>query len=102
MGGGMRQAGMLAAAMSFALDASEEVITKDHANAQTLSKGLTEMGFTVSPVDTNLVMFVHEKIDNGELVTKLKDEGVLVGTINFECKAYVRAALHSGISSDDV
>ena len=33
MGGGMRQAGMLAAAMSFALDASEEVITKDHANA---------------------------------------------------------------------
>ena len=33
MGGGMRQAGLLAAAMNFALDASEEVMTKDHANA---------------------------------------------------------------------
>ena len=33
VGGGMRQAGILAAAADFALDASEEVMTKDHANA---------------------------------------------------------------------
>jgi len=60
------------------------------------------MGFTVSPVDTNIVMFVHEEFDNTELINKLKEQGVIVGAINFQCKGYIRAVLHSGISSDDV
>lgn len=55
VGGGMRQAGLLAAAGLYALDHNVERLADDHANAQLLANGLREAGFIVEPVQTNMV-----------------------------------------------
>lgn len=55
VGGGMRQAGVLAAAGLYALDHNVERLADDHANAQLLADGLREAGFIVEPVQTNMV-----------------------------------------------
>ena len=55
VGGGMRQAGLLAAAGLYALDHNVERLADDHANAQFLAEGLREAGYKVEPVQTNMV-----------------------------------------------
>lgn len=55
VGGGMRQAGLLAAAGLYALDHNVERLADDHANAVLLAQGLTELGYQVEPVQTNMV-----------------------------------------------
>ncbi|RMN23673.1 Threonine aldolase, low-specificity, partial [Pseudomonas cannabina] len=54
-GGGMRQAGSLAAAGLYALDHQVERLADDHANAAFLAAGLSELGYSVEPVQTNMV-----------------------------------------------
>lgn len=58
-GGGMRQAGFLAAAASYALDHHVERLKEDHARAQALGKALAHLSWvkSVMPVDTNIVIF---------------------------------------------
>ena len=55
VGGGMRQAGQLAAAGLYALDHQVERLADDHANAQFLAEGLRAAGYEVEPVQTNMV-----------------------------------------------
>lgn len=55
VGGGMRQAGVLAAAGLYALDHQVERLVEDHANADSLAAGLRELGYSVEPVQTNMV-----------------------------------------------
>ncbi|PKH40044.1 threonine aldolase [Pseudomonas sp. 43NM1] len=55
VGGGMRQAGILAAAGLYALDHNVQRLANDHANAQALADGLREAGYAVEPVQTNMV-----------------------------------------------
>lgn len=55
LGGGMRQAGQLAAAGLYALDNQVERLADDHANAQLLAEGLRAAGYEVEPVQTNMV-----------------------------------------------
>jgi threonine aldolase len=55
VGGGMRQAGLLAAAGLYALEHNVERLADDHANAAFLADGLLDAGFTVEPVQTNMV-----------------------------------------------
>ncbi|CAH0267438.1 Low specificity L-threonine aldolase [Pseudomonas sp. Bi70] len=55
VGGGMRQAGVLAAAGIYALDHQVERLVEDHANADCLAAGLRELGYAVEPVQTNMV-----------------------------------------------
>jgi threonine aldolase len=59
MGGGMRQAGYLAAAGLYALEHHVERLPDDHANARTLAAVLTELPFVsfIRPVQTNIVIF---------------------------------------------
>lgn len=58
-GGGMRQAGFLAAAASYALDHHVERLKEDHARARVLGKTLSALSWvkSVMPVDTNIVIF---------------------------------------------
>ncbi|MBX2897291.1 MAG: threonine aldolase [Cyclobacteriaceae bacterium] len=58
-GGGMRQAGFLAAAASYALDHHVERLKEDHARARVLGKTLANLAWvqSVMPVDTNIVIF---------------------------------------------
>jgi threonine aldolase len=55
VGGGMRQAGILAAAGLYALDHQVQRLADDHANAQLLAEGLRKAGYRVEPVQTNMV-----------------------------------------------
>ena len=55
VGGGMRQAGSLAAAGLYALDHQVQRLAEDHANAQWLGDELRKVGYTVEPVQTNMV-----------------------------------------------
>ncbi len=55
VGGGMRQAGILAAAGLYALDHHIERLAEDHAHAQALGAGLEALGYSVEPVQTNMV-----------------------------------------------
>ncbi|MGQ7958713.1 low-specificity L-threonine aldolase [Pseudomonas sp. SP16.1] len=55
VGGGMRQAGVLAAAGLYALQHQVERLAADHANAARLGAGLVELGYEVEPVQTNMV-----------------------------------------------
>ncbi|PMS22154.1 low-specificity L-threonine aldolase [Trinickia dabaoshanensis] len=56
LGGGMRQAGVLAAAGLYALEHNVERLAQDHANARALAQGLAKLpGLTVTEPDTNIV-----------------------------------------------
>lgn len=55
VGGGMRQAGILAAAGLYALEHHIERLADDHANAQFLAESLLGLGYQVEPVQTNMV-----------------------------------------------
>ena len=58
MGGGMRQAGILAAAGIYALNNNVNRLVDDHQRARTLAEALKEMPYveSIKPVYTNLVM----------------------------------------------
>ncbi len=78
LGGGMRQAGVLAAAGSFALDQHLARLAEDHANAQRLAHGLREKGFEVEGTpETNIVMF--RVADDAAFQSRARERGVLVG-----------------------
>ncbi|HBB23891.1 MAG TPA: low-specificity L-threonine aldolase, partial [Pseudomonas sp.] len=55
VGGGMRQAGVLAAAGLYALEYNVARLAEDHRRAQWLGKELAALGFAVEPVQTNMV-----------------------------------------------
>jgi len=77
VGGGMRQAGLLAAAASHALDHHVQRLAEDHALAQRLAQGLAAIdGLTVRSAQTNIV-FVDVANGRGpELLAHLEREGV--------------------------
>jgi len=58
-GGGMRQAGFIAAAGLYALENNISRLKEDHKRAKTLGKALTDLSFvkSVMPVDTNIIIF---------------------------------------------
>jgi threonine aldolase len=78
LGGGMRQAGVLAAAALHALDHHVERLAEDHANARRLAEGLAGLpGVSVEPPHTNIVFvdLVPEKAPGA--VERLRAAGVL-------------------------
>jgi threonine aldolase len=80
-GGAMRQAGLLAAAASYALDHHVDRLSEDHALAQRLAKGLEGIeGVQVEPPQTNIVFVdlvgrAREKSEG--LIKNLAEQGVL-------------------------
>jgi threonine aldolase len=55
VGGGMRQAGILAAAGLYALDHHVQRLAQDHAHAAQLAQGVQALGYAVEAVQTNMV-----------------------------------------------
>src|SRR6185369_3636422 len=80
-GGGMRQAGMLAAAGTYALDHHVDRLTQDHALARRLAEGLADIpGLQVEPPHTNILFVDLEgsaKERSAELIQYLKERGIL-------------------------
>ena len=103
VGGGMRQAGVIAAAGIVALDTMIERLAEDHANAQYLAEQLADIpGIELEQarVKTNLVFFeLTNAISARELETRLARENVLVGAVS---QQRVRAVTHYGIARADI
>jgi threonine aldolase len=78
-GGGMRQAGFLAAAGIYAFDHHITRLKDDHSHARRLGEILTKLSFveSIRPVETNIVLFrVKKKNGAPELVRYLKDHDI--------------------------
>jgi threonine aldolase len=103
-GGGMRQAGILAAAARHALKHHVERLAEDHANARLLAEGLAQSRHITFPngmPQTNLVFFgcAHPTMTLERLLAGLKERGILVG------QAYgtlARAVTHLDVGRADV
>ena len=81
LGGGMRQAGILAAAGLYALERNIDRLAEDHANARALAEGLAAIpGISVDPerVESNIVFFdiAGTGIGPAEFVARLREEGI--------------------------
>jgi len=78
LGGGMRQAGILAAAGLVALETAIEGLAEDHAHARLLGQALAGgRGVRVAPVETNIVVAELERRAAADVVRRLREEGVL-------------------------
>ncbi|HEU4323321.1 MAG TPA: low-specificity L-threonine aldolase [Roseiflexaceae bacterium] len=104
VGGGMRQAGIIAAAGIVALEQMVERLAEDHANARILAEGLAGLpGLSVdlATVQTDIVIFTvdDQHWTPASLTTALARRGVLIGEIG---RGRLRAVTHYGISSGDV
>lgn len=78
-GGGMRQAGYIAAAGTYALENNIDRLGEDHSRAKALGDTLSGLSFVkeVLPVYTNIVVFeVIESIDYNKIIQKLDDKGL--------------------------
>jgi threonine aldolase len=103
-GGGMRQAGVIAAAALYALDHHIERLAEDHANAQIFAEEVLRcapLDLRPAKVDTNIVIF---HVDPGlgtaaDFVAGLKSDGVLMYAIGPQL---VRAVTHLDVSRADV
>ena len=98
LGGGMRQAGVLAAAALHALDHHVDRLADDHANARALAEGLQGLsGVTVQPPQTN-ILFVDLAPEKATgVVDRLRAAGVLCTGLY-----RLRFVTHLDVSADDV
>ena len=101
LGGGMRQAGVLAAAGIYALENMVERLAEDHENARLAADGLREMpGVQLDPEpQTNLLYFTIEGWDTGVFVERLAAQGVLCFD---EGRRRIRWVTHFGIERADI
>lgn len=98
LGGGMRQAGVLAAPALIALEESPEGLARDHANARFLAKRLRALaGLSVFPVETNIVIFDVSATGRHprDIGRELKERGVLMNGVD---ERLMRAVTHFDVS----
>ncbi len=101
VGGGMRQAGILAAAGIVALTEMVERLSDDHLNARRLAKGLVQIpGFQVdiNTVQTNMVFFSLAKPLVGKFGPFMAEKGIIIGDGPYP----IRAVAHYGIEAEDI
>ena len=103
LGGGMRQAGVLAAAGLVALEESPEHLPEDHANAKRLAEGVAELpGVKIDPerVVTNIVIFdVAETGQTADAIcAQLRERGVLASGFGLS----IRMVTHYDVSHADI
>ena len=102
-GGGMRQAGIIAAGALYALENHVERLAEDHRNAKLLARAVADTpGLRLDPpeVETNLVWFeVDPALGTGkDVVGRLREQGVLVQAAGPQM---IRACTHLDVSASD-
>jgi threonine aldolase len=103
LGGGMRQAGVLAAAGLIALEESPAGLAADHANARYLANRLSQMPpikLDAARVMTNIIIFDISGLGltTAEFSMALKEKGILANGIN---ATHMRMLTHSDVSRQD-
>jgi len=101
LGGGMRQAGILAAAASLAITDQVERLAVDHDNARYLAEQLStlaEFRVKLAQVQTNMVFaHVNDGVDIGSIAVQLKQSGILISP-----GSTVRLVTHADICRADI
>lgn len=100
VGGGMRQAGILAAAGMYALTEHVNRLADDHANAQLLAQGLAEIeeiSFDASLVQTNMLFASVTKGSSETLAAFLKQQGILILP-----RKPIRLVTHLDVTAEDI
>jgi threonine aldolase len=101
-GGGMRQAGFLAATVLYALDKNVERLNTDHKHAKKIGEALQKHPLVkmVLPVETNLVIFeLNDGEDPHSFISRMKEKEVLLLTIS---NNRLRIVTHLDISEEMV
>jgi threonine aldolase len=103
LGGGMRQAGILAAAGLIALEEMTKRLDEDHSKARLIAEALAGVpGIKIDParVQTNIVIFdvTGTGLTSSEFSKLCKEHGLLVSTTNPAC---VRIVTHHDVSTED-
>jgi threonine aldolase len=104
IGGGMRQAGVLAAAALYALDNNISRLKEDNAKAKYLAvelSGMKDITIDLSTVQTNIIIFRLNRSEEevNKFKDALKDKGVLISDGSY---GSLRAVCHLDVSMDDV
>jgi threonine aldolase len=104
VGGGLRQAGILAAAGIYALDHHVDRLKEDHDNAKRLALGLKEIrGIAVNPdhVETNIIIFgvAGTGMSSPAVRDAMQKEGVLMNALPGN---EIRVVTHLDVSRDDI
>ena len=103
LGGGMRQAGIIAAFGLLALEPKWiKRLDEDHKNAKQLAQGLKNFNLPIKvhPADTNIVIVeLLEKVEILKILNQLKNAGILAFNIS---KQKIRFVTHYGINADDI
>lgn len=102
LGGGMRQAGILAAAGLIALESGPQKLAQDHANAMFLAEGLAQMpGIKIDPakVQTNILIcdIAGTGMNAGELSRMLAERGILANGVGPQL---IRFVTHLDVSRE--
>ena len=101
LGGGLRQAGYLAAAGLFAIENNLPKLKQDHDNAKKFAQMISdipELECNIDRVQTNIVMFKYsDKLDTKELASHLKAKGLLVSEFG---NRSIRAVFHLDINTN--
>ncbi len=101
-GGGLRQAGFLAATALYALDQNVERLNTDHKHAKKIGDALQKHPLVkmILPVETNLVIFeLNDGEDPHSFISRMKEKEVLLLTIS---NKRLRIVTHLGISEEMV
>jgi len=104
LGGGMRQAGVIAAAGIVALETMVDRLAEDHANARLLAEGLSKIdgiSIDLDAVQTNMVYFSLDEncISDEEMLAQAQEKGVKFLSL---ARRNYRLVTHAGISRDDI
>ena len=79
LGGGMRQAGFLAAAGIYALDNNVNLLKEDHRRAKEIGKVLETLSYVdeIFPVETNILIFrLNSKFKDSDFINKLREKNI--------------------------
>jgi threonine aldolase len=99
LGGGMRQAGILAAAGIYALEQNVKRLAGDHANAARLAAGLAEFAAVVEVVEPETNIVVFRVPEAARAVRELAQRGVKISAV---APGTLRAVLHLDVDADAV
>lgn len=100
-GGGMRQAGYMAAAGIYALDNHIDRLAEDHEHAKQIAAALKDKPFTaeILPVETNILIFEVKNKPARQLAEEFKQHGILVIAMT---PTQIRMVTHLDVSGDMV
>ena len=103
LGGGMRQAGIIAAAGIVALERMVDRLAEDHVNARALAEGLAKLpriSIDLASVQTNIVILRIDRPDGADLLVK----GCAARKIKLHAMSptFIRCVTHKDVDADDI